>query len=72
MMMVALIMRPWIELMALIGGIRCFIVADDVLILATGKAMIGYFAKALNCTHTYLQAMGARVDPTDSFNFRLF
>ena len=69
MMMVGLIMRPWIELLAFIGGIHCFILADDVLILATGKAMVGYFAKALNCTHKYLQAMGARVAPTKSFNF---
>ena len=31
--------------------------------------MIGYFARALNCTHKYLQAMGARVAPAKSFNF---
>ena len=68
MMMVALIMRPWIELMALVGGVQCFIFADDVLTLATGKAMIGYYARALNSTHKYLQAMGARVAPPKSYN----
>ena len=34
MAMVALIMRPWIILMRTCGEVRCFILADDVLILA--------------------------------------
>ena len=37
MMMVALIMRPWIFLMRVVGGIQCFILVDDVLILANGQ-----------------------------------
>ena len=68
-MMVALIMRPWIILTRLVGGIQCFILADDVLILAIGKEMIGRFAKALSETHRYLHTMGARVAPAKSFNF---
>ena len=47
MAMVALIMRPWIAIMRTIGDIRCFILADDVLILAQGQHMLGQFA-----THT--------------------
>lgn len=68
MMMVAPIMGLWIGIMALIGGIQCFILADDLLILVAGNAMMGYYARALNCTHKYLQAVGARVAPTRSFN----
>ena len=60
MMMVALIMRPWIFLMRAMGGAQFFILADDVLIIATGTRMIGMFARALNATHKYLQAMGQK------------
>ena len=60
MMMVALIMRSWVFLMRAVAGFQSFILADDVLILANGKMMIGYFARALNATHKYLQAMGPR------------
>ena len=35
MAMVALIMRPWILIMRTFGGIKCFVLADDVLILGT-------------------------------------
>ena len=44
MAMVALIMRPWIAIMRSICDIRCFILADDVLILAHGQHMLGQFA----------------------------
>ena len=37
MAMVALIMRPWIIMMRSYGSIQCYILADDVLIMATGK-----------------------------------
>ena len=69
MAMVALIMRPWIILMRSISGIKCFILADEVLILAQGQHMLGQFTKALNSTHDFLQAMGAKVAPTKSYNF---
>ena len=68
MMMVALIMRPWILLMRASGGVQWLILADDVLIIATGKRMIGQFAKVLNVTHKYLQAMGAKVAPSKTCN----
>ena len=51
------------------GGIRCFMPAGDVLLLATGKRLVGIFAKALDATHEYLHTMRAKVAPTKSFNF---
>jgi len=45
MAMVALIMRPWIAIMRTFGNIRCFILADDVLIIAQGQHMLGKFAR---------------------------
>ena len=51
------------------GGAQCFILADDVLILATGKRMIGHLARGLNETHKYLQAMGAKATPSKRYNF---
>ena len=47
-------MRGW-------DGVNCYILADDVLIIATGRQMIGRLAQALNATHEYLQTMGATV-----------
>ena len=69
MVMVALIMWPWIFMMRAIPGVDCYILADDVLVLAEGVAMVGRFAEALNTTHEYLNDMGARVAPTKSYNF---
>ena len=69
MNMVALIMRPWIIMMRTVGGVKCYILADDVLILATGMRMIASLAAALNKTHMYLHAMGAKVAPAKSYNF---
>ena len=69
MAIVALIMRPWIMLMRTFAEIQCFILADDVLIIATGVHMAATFVKALNATHLYLQTMGAMVAPNKSFNF---
>ena len=72
MAMVALIMRPWIIMMRAVGGkandIKCFILADDVLIISTGPMMIGKLAEALNETHEYLISMGSKVAPAKSYN----
>ena len=69
MVMVALIMRPWIAMVRAIPGVDCYILADDVLLLAEGAAMVGRLRDALNTTHEYLNDMGARVAPTKSYNF---
>ena len=69
MAMVALIMRPWIIQMRRIAGIACYILADDVLVLAKGPDMVGRLAEALNSTHEFLQDMGAKVAPAKSYNF---
>ena len=55
--------------MCLFENIRCFILADDVLILGTGNEMSEGFAEALDRTHEFLHDMGATVAPTKSFNF---
>ena len=69
MVIVAMIMRPWILMMRTFTGITCYILADDVLIVATGKHRVSNFAKTLNATHLYLHMMGAKVAPTKSYNF---
>ena len=66
---VALIMKPWIVMAKKFTGIRVYILADDVLIIATGMKMLSNFAKALNATHPYLHHMGAKVAPDKSYNF---
>ena len=48
MAMVALIMRPWILTMRDIVDTKCFILADDVLLIAQGKQMAANFVKALD------------------------
>ena len=50
-------------------GVKCYILADDVPIIATGKQMAATFAKTLNATHLYLHMMGAKVAPSKSYNF---
>lgn len=50
-------------------GVACIILADDVLILSKGKRLLNMFAKTLDDAHRYLQAMGAKVAPSESYNF---
>jgi len=69
MTIVALKMRPWIINMRKFSGIKCFILADDVLILGTGMKMLSKFAGAFNATHKFLHLMGAKVAPDKSYNF---
>ena len=69
MAMVALIMRSWVLLMRTYAGVRCFILAGDVLIVVAGRQMASVFAAALNATHLYLTIMGAKVAPSKSYNF---
>ena len=69
MCMVALIMRPWITVMKAIPMIKAYILADDVLMMATGDLMTDHLAKAIDKTHAYLHDLGARVAPDKSYNF---
>ena len=69
MMNVALIMKPWIRKIRKFTGTKCYILADDVLIIGTGVKMPTNFAGALNATHKYLHSMGAKVAPDKSYNF---
>ena len=69
MIIVALKMRPWIINMRKFSGIKCYMLADDVLIPGTGLKMLSKFAGALNATHKFLHLMGATVAPDKSYNF---
>jgi len=69
MCMVALIMRPWIIVMRTITTINAYILADDVLMMATGDRMTDHLAKAIDKTHAFLHDLGARVAPDKSYNF---
>ena len=62
-------MRPWIIPVRKYAGIKCYILADDVLIIGAGLKMLSKFAGALNATHRYLHLMGAKVAPGKSYNF---
>ena len=59
MMIVSLMMKPWVMLMRACL-VTCFILADDVLIIATGEKMLYKFEHALNTTHKFLQAKGGK------------
>ena len=69
MTIVALKMRPWIINMRKFTGVKCYILADDVLILGTGMKRLSKFAGALNATHRFLHLMGAKVALGKSSNF---
>ena len=69
MMLVALIMRPWIVLMKTAPNTQAFILADDVLVLTKGGNMLKHVSAAIDKTHAYLHAMGAKVAPDKSYNF---
>ena len=68
MPMVALLLRTWIIQMRSMNVIPK-VLADDVLVMATGRRMIRQYTKALNYTHQFLQDMGSKVAPGKSYNF---
>lgn len=72
MTFVALLMRPRIIAMRGVRGVKCFILADDVLVLAQGKTMVGAAAEAINKTHEILLDMGAKPAADKSYNFTTF
>ena len=68
MMIVALLMRPWIFKMKE-QKVEPKVLADDVCIIAKGKAMVARLAKALEMTHEYCHDFGGTIALTKSFNF---
>ena len=68
MCMVALIMRPWITVTKAVSTIKVYILADDVLMMATVDKMTGHLAKTIDKTHAYLHDLGARVAPDRNYN----
>lgn len=68
MMIVALIMRPWLQKTKELN-VEPKVLADDVLIIATGARMIKRLARAIDATHEFLHDLGAKVAPSKCFNF---
>ena len=57
MMMVALLMRAWVEIMKSMM-VHPSLLVDDILIIATGTRMAQQFKDAMDKTHEYLIDMG--------------
>ena len=68
MMVVAFVMRAWLIMMKTMSVLPR-VLADDVLLMTRGRSMLAVFARALNATHAYLHAMGAKVASAKSYNF---
>lgn len=68
MMIVALIMRPWLQLMKEMN-VDLKVLADDVIIIAKATRMIKRLAGMINATHAYLHDLGPKVAPSKCFNF---
>mgnify|MGYP004143159243 CR=1 FL=1 len=68
MLFMALLLRPWHMQQAKEGKIA-FSLADDILVVVLGQDMCDRFAAALRATHQYLVDIGAKVSPTNNFNF---
>ena len=68
MMYIALIMRPWARMQKTEGNFPK-VLADDILLVATGPLMLRKFADGLAETHQYLVDMGARIAPDKNMNF---
>ena len=60
MLFTALLMRPWL-LMAKSRGCLPRILADDILLIATGRGAIRRFATVLHLSRQYLLDMGAKI-----------
>lgn len=68
MMVVALIMRPWIELVKQ-EGVKPRVFADDIMLYAKGDGHEEALTKSYGTTHRYLEDMGARLAPSKSSIF---
>ena len=68
MMVVALLLRPWIEQMKSYA-VQPRLLADDLQILSTGPNHLANFEFAFDKTHKHLEDMGAKLAPTESMTF---
>ena len=68
MMIMALIMRPWLQKTKELN-VEPKVLADDVLIIATGSRIIKRLARAIDAAHEFLPDLGAKVAPCNCFNF---
>ena len=68
MMVVALLLRAWIIQMQR-AAVEPRVLADDLLIMATGDNSLELFEYAYNATHKHLEDMGAKVAPKKCLTF---
>ena len=68
MMIVALITRPWIQLIKRTGACP-IVLADDIMLYSVGPQHEQKLMAAYNVTHQYLADLGAKLAPTKSATF---
>ena len=68
MLMVALLMRAWVEIMKTKAVFPSLLV-DDIMIIAYGKNMLRDIKAATDATHEYLIDMGGKISATKSYTF---
>ena len=68
MLMIAILMTPWVQ-MAKANNTSPKVLADDILLLASGEHCTKHFANMLDKTHIYLIDIGANISTPKSFNF---
>lgn len=68
MMVIALVLRPWVQLMKSQGA-RPRILADDLLVATHGPDHCRKFQRVYNMTHKHIKDLGARLAPTRSYTF---
>ena len=68
MMMIALLLRPWVHVVKKVGATPK-VLADDILVVASGNRCTAVYASALDLTHQYMEDIGAKVSIKKSFNF---
>ena len=50
-------------------NVKPLVLVDDIMVVVTGNGAYKRFVKALDATHEYLLALGAKVAPEKSYNF---
>ena len=68
MMVVALLLRPWIEQMNSYA-VKPRLLADDLQIISTGPSHLADFEFAFDESHKHPVDMGARLAPSNSMTF---
>ena len=68
MMIIALMLRPWLKVVEQMGA-EGRILADDIIVTATGKNHAKVFERAYDATHEYMHDIGAKIASKRSLTF---